>query len=138
MKFCRKEKQDCCQTEAGGKKGLCLLKGMAVALAMSCIFFIAYGIVLTYTSLAESTIPIVALCCTALSAGIAGFDWAKCIKRRGLIWGLLAGLVYGLLLWVITSFGSGDFALHTTFWRMMAVALAGGAAGGLMGIHKIS
>ena len=101
-------------------------------------FFIAYGIVLTYTSLAESTIPIVALCCTALSAGIAGFDWAKCIKRRGLIWGLLAGLVYGLLLWVITSFGSGDFALHTTFWRMMAVALAGGAAGGLMGIHKIS
>ena len=34
--------------------------------------------------------------------------------------------------------GSGDFALHTTFWRMMAVALAGGAAGGLLGIHKIS
>ena len=60
MKFCRKEKQDCCQTEAGGKKGLCLLKGMAVAMAVSCIFFIAYGIVLTYTSLAESTIPIVA------------------------------------------------------------------------------
>ena len=119
MKFCRKEKQDCCQAETGGNKGLCLLKGMAVALA-------------------ESTIPIVALCCTALSAGIAGFDWAKCIKRRGLIWGLLAGLVYGLLLWAITSFGSGDFALHTTFWRMMAVALAGGAAGGLLGIHKIS
>ena len=111
---------------------------MAVALAVSCIFFIAYGIVLTYTALAESTIPIVALCCTALSAGIAGFDWAKCIKRRGLIWGLLAGLVYGFLLWAITSFGSGDFALHTTFWRMMAVALAGGAAGGLLGIHKIS
>lgn len=138
MKFCKKEKQDCCQTEKGGNKGLCLLKGMAVAMAVSCIFFIAYGIVLTYTTLAESTIPIVALCCTALSAGIAGFDWAKCIKRRGLIWGLLAGLVYGLLLWVITSFGSGDFALHTTFWRMMAVALAGGVAGGLMGIHKIS
>lgn len=138
MKFCRKEKQDCCQAETGGNKGLCLLKGMAVALAVSCIFFIAYGIVLTYTALAESTIPIVALCCTALSAGIAGFDWAKCIKRRWLIWGLLAGLVYGLLLWAITSFGSGDFALHTTFWRMMAVALAGGAAGGLLGIHKIS
>ena len=115
MKFCRKEKQDCCQAETGGNKGLCLLKGMAVALAVSCIFFIAYGIVLTYTALAESTIPIVALCCTALSAGIAGFDWAKCIKRRGLIWGLLAGLVYGLLLWAITSF-----------------------AGGLLGIHKIS
>ena len=138
MKFCRKEKQDCCQAETGGNKGLCLLKGMAVALAVSCIFFIAYGIVLTYTALAESTIPIVALCCTALSAGIAGFDWAKCIKRRGLIWGLLAGLVYGLLLWAITSFGSGDFALHTAFWRMMAVALAGGAAGGLMGMNKIS
>ena len=133
MKFCRKEKQDCCQAETGGNKGLCLLKGMAVALAVSCIFFIAYGIVLTYTALAESTIPIVALCCTALSAGIAGFDWAKCIKRRGLIWGLLAGLVYGFLLWAITN-----FALHTTFWRMMAVALAGGAAGGLLGIHKIS
>ncbi|MEE0700365.1 MAG: hypothetical protein UCN50_00210, partial [Anaerotignum sp.] len=60
MKFCRKEKQDCCQAETGGNKGLCLLKGMAVALAVSCIFFIAYGIVLTYTALAESTLPIVA------------------------------------------------------------------------------
>lgn len=138
MQFWRKEKQDCCRMEKSGGKGLCLLKGMAAALAVSCIFFIAYGILLTYTALAESTIPVAALCCTALSAGIAGFDWAKCIRRRGLIWGLLAGLVYGLLLWLVTSFGSGDFALHTSFWRMMAVALAGGAAGGLMGIHKIS
>lgn len=129
---------DRCRGAKNGNKGLCLLKGMAVALAVSCIIFIAYGIVLTYSTLAESTIPIAALCSTALSAGIAGFDWAKCMKRRGLIWGLLAGLAYGLLLWIVTSLGSGDFALRTIFWRMMAVALAGGAVGGLVGIHKIS
>lgn len=138
MQFRKKEKQDCCPAERQRSRGLCLLKGMAVALAVSCIFFIAYGILLTYTTLSESTIPIAALCCTALSAGIAGFDWAKCIQKRGLLWGLFAGLAYGLLLWLITSFGSGDFALHTTFWRMLAVALAGGGAGGLLGIHKIS
>lgn len=65
----------------GGVKAVCLLKGMAVAYAVTCIFFIAYGILLTYSNVAESTIPTAALCCTAVSAGIAGYDWAKCIGK---------------------------------------------------------
>ena len=120
----------------GGVKAVCLLKGMAVAYAVTCIFFIAYGILLTYSNVAESTIPTAALCCTAVSAGIAGYDWAKCIGKRGIVWGILAGMVYTILLYLITSFGSGDFAVHTSLWRMAAVAAAGGAIGGLLGGHR--
>ena len=115
---------------------LCMVKGMVVAYAVTCIIFIACGMVLTFTNVSESVIPITALCCTALSAGIAGFDWGKCMKVRGLLWGLAAGFVYAMLLYLITSLGSGDFSIHIAFFRILAMALAGGAVGGIWGRNQ--
>lgn len=117
-------------------KWLCILKGMAVAYAITCIIFIAFGILLTYTDIQESAIPAVALVTTALSAALAGFDWAKCMQKRGLLWGAAAGLVYAVLLYLITSFGSGDFSFTASCLRMLIVALAAGVAGGILGVNR--
>lgn len=117
-------------------KWLCVLKGMAVAYALTCIIFIAFGILLTYTDMQESTIPMVALVTTAISAAVAGFDWAKCMQKRGLFWGAAAGLVYVVLLYLITSFGSGDFSFEGSCLRMLVVALAAGIAGGILGVNR--
>lgn len=117
-------------------KVLCLLQGMAAAYAVTCLVFLTYGIVLTYTNVSESTIPIVALVTTAISAGIAGFDFAKCIRQKGLLVGLGAGLIYAVLLYLITAFGSNDFSIQPSFWRMLAVSLAAGAAGGILGVNR--
>ena len=67
---------------------LCLIRGIAVAFAITCIIFIGFGILLTYTSLSEDTLPVVSLVSTALSAAAAGYDWAACMKKRGLFWGM--------------------------------------------------
>lgn len=115
---------------------LCLLRGMAVAFAITCIIFIGYGILLTYTSLSEDTLPVVSLASTALSAAAAGYDWAACMKKRGLFWGMIAGAVYGVLLFLVTGLAGDGLALELSGVMTFIVALAGGGIGGILGVNR--
>ena len=48
--------------EMGNSQILCMLKGIVMAYAVTCIIFITYGIVLTYTDVTEEKLPLIALC----------------------------------------------------------------------------
>lgn len=115
---------------------LCLARGLAIAFAITCIIFIGFGILLTYTSLSEDMLPVVSLASTALSAAAAGYDWAACMKKRGLFWGILAGAAYGVLLFLVTGLASDGFALELSGVMTFIVALAGGGIGGILGVNK--
>ena len=122
---------------SGGKSNLlCMVKGLAVAFAITCIIFIGFGILLTYTEMTEESLPMVSLVCTALSAGAAGFDWASCMQKRGLLWGMAAGAVYVVLLYVIIGLAADRFSMELSLVMTFAVALAGGAVGGILGVNR--
>lgn len=135
MKTGRKKKE---KKESGGEKGklLCMVKGLAVAFAITCIIFIGFGILLTYTEISEESLPMVSLVCTALSAGAAGFDWAACMQKRGLLWGMAAGGAYVVLLYMIIGLAADRFSLELSLIMTFAVALAGGAVGGILGVNR--
>ena len=135
MKKAGKEKQKKKQTEQKNKT-LCLVRGMAAAFGVSCIIFIGFGILLTYTELSEESLPLVSLVCTALSAAAAGYDWAACMRKRGILWGAAAGAVYMVLLFLITGLAKDSFLPQLSALMSLAVALAGGAAGGILGVNR--
>ena len=133
----KKEKKPAQKKEKGKRNtGLCLLKGMAAAFAITCIIFIGFGILLTYTDLSEERLPVVSLVCTALSVSVAGYDWAASMKRRGILWGMAAGAVYTVLLFFVTGLAADSFSLEPSAAMTLAVALAGGAAGGILGVNR--
>ena len=121
--------------EMGNSQILCMLKGIVMAYAVTCIIFITYGIVLTYTDITEEKLSLIALCCTVISAGIAGFDWARCAKARGILWGILAGLAYGLILFVLDGIAGSGFSVVGSKGLMILLAAAGGGVGGILGIN---
>ena len=121
--------------ERNGKL-LPLLRGMAVAFAVTCIIFIGFGILLTYTDVSEESLPLVSLLCTAASAAIAGYDWAACMGRKGILWGIAAGLVYTLILYLIISLASDRFMLELSSVMTLIVAMAAGAVGGVLGVNR--
>lgn len=121
--------------EMGNSQILCMLKGIVMAYAVTCIIFITYGIVLTYTDVTEEKLPLIALCCTVISAGIAGFDWARCAKARGILWGVLAGLAYGVILFVLDGIAGSGFSVVGSKGLMILLAAAGGGVGGILGIN---
>lgn len=130
-KDCRKKKE----TKTGNVT-LCLIRGMAVAFAITCIIFIGFGILLTYTELSEKNLPMVSLICTALSAAAAGYDWAACMQKRGILWGLTAGAVYAVLLYLITGLAADRFILALSVVMTLVVAMAAGAIGGILGVNR--
>lgn len=119
-----------------GKISLCFVRGMAVAFCITCIIFIGFGILLTYTDLSENSLPLVSLVCTAISAAAVGYDWASCMQKRGILWGMAAGAVYTALLYLVTSLAADRFVVELSGVMTLAVALAGGAVGGILGINK--
>lgn len=121
---------------AGGGRGFCLLRGMAAAFAVTAVIFIGFGILLTYTAVTEESLPLVSLLCTALSAAWAGYEWAVCMRRRGVLWGAAAGLVYTALLFLVTSLAAGQAQFAVSLLMALAVAVAGGACGGILGVNR--
>ena len=115
---------------------LCLLRGLAAAFAITCIIFIGFGILLTYTDLSEKVLPMVSLGCTALSAAAAGFDWGSCMGQKGLLWGLLAGAAYTGILFLITGLAGNGIQIELSGLMTLIVAMAGGGIGGILGVNR--
>ena len=130
-----KKKNNKTQKTIGGNRTFCLVRGMAVAFAITCIIFIGFGILLTYTDLSEDRLPVVSLVCTAISAAAAGYDWAACMGKKGILWGLAAGLVYTVILYFVTCLAADQFTLQLSGIMTLMVALAGGAVGGILGVN---
>ena len=108
---------------------------MVIAFAITCIIFIGFGILLTYTSLSEASLPLVSLISTALSASAAGYDWAACMRKKGILWGIAAGAVYTVLLGLVTGIAKDSFSLPLSALMSLMVAMAGGAVGGILGVN---
>ena len=113
-----------------------LFRGMAVAFAVTCIIFIGFGILLTYTDVSEERLPLVSLLCTAVSAAIAGYDWAACMGRKGILWGMAAGLVYTLVLYLVISLATDHFLPELSGVMTLIVAAAAGSIGGILGVNR--
>ena len=64
-----------------------------------------------------------------------GFDWARCAKARGILWGILAGLAYGVILFVLDGIAGSGFSVVGSKGLMILLAAAGGGVGGILGIN---
>ena len=113
-----------------------LFRGMVVAFAVTCIIFIGFGILLTYTDVSEERLPLVSLLCTAVSAAIAGYDWAACMGRKGILWGMAAGLVYTLVLYLVIGLATDHFLPELSGVMTLIVAAAAGSIGGILGVNR--
>jgi len=115
---------------------LALAGGVLIAYALTCIVLIAAALLLTYTELPESAVPMIVTAACILSTIVAGFDAAHVSSRRGWLWGLAAGGLYALILICILTCVSGGLSLDTRKITLIALSLAGGVLGGAVGIYR--
>ncbi len=112
-----------------------LLSGLGIGYAITCIIFIAYAILLTYTNITEKNIPIVVLATVVLSVLVAGYDAAKAVEKKGWLWGMLAGLLYAVIMILIGLSVLRNFGLDGKMFTLLVLSLAGGGLGGIIGIN---
>ncbi len=123
--------------ETGASTGMlpALLKAQGFALALTLLIFFICALLLTYTGLPEGAIPFITTLTVVLSVVIAGAVLAKTVGRRGYLNGSLAGIVYALVLYVLSIVLSGDFHFSPYILILACICLVGGAFGGIIGIN---
>ena len=112
-----------------------LVFGILIGYAVTCIVFLGYSLLLTYTQMSEKNLPIVVAVTTLASVVIAGYDAAKGAEHRGWLWGMGAGLVYIIILIAVMMTVVKGFAFDARTVTVTVLSIAGGGLGGVLGIN---
>lgn len=117
------------------KKTFCIIKGCAFSIIFSIILLTIFALLLTYTTLSESTIMPVVLTITGISILIGSTISSRKIKKNGLVYGGIVGLVYIIVLYLASSLCLTGFSLSTNSFIMLAVGVITGIIGGIIGVN---
>ncbi len=113
-----------------------ILKGSAFSIIITLIGLLIYSIILSYTSVAESTMPTIIIIITGISILIGSTISTSNIKKNGIVNGMLVGLIYITLIYLLSSIITGKFSLNTNSMIMIITSVLTGALGGIIGVNK--
>ncbi|MCD7904219.1 MAG: TIGR04086 family membrane protein [Clostridiales bacterium] len=105
------------------------------AYLVTAVIFIIYAALLTYTGLTEKYMQTVITVTAGLSVTIGGFACGRAVKKRGIVWGVLTGLMYGVIMIITGNITTPDFSLGSKTALILLVSLCGGGLGGVWGIN---
>ena len=113
-----------------------VIKGSAFSIIITLIGLLVYSIILSYTSVSESTIPTIVIIITAISILIGSTISTSNIKKNGIIIGMFVGLIYIAIIYLLSSIVTGNFLLNITSIIMIITSVLTGALGGIIGVNK--
>ena len=112
-----------------------VISGVLIAYAITCIVFIGYAILLTYTNITENHISLIVTITSIISVIVAGFDATKNATGRGWLWGMIAGVIYAVILIAIMTWVQREFRVDSRAVTLLILSVAGGGLGGVIGIN---
>ena len=121
--------------ESAPRSGMVIIKGIAISFILTLISVFIFSIVLTYTSTPESTIfPVIAFI-TAISILIGSSISTIKINKRGIINGGAIGLIYILILYLLSSIITTGFAVNLNTIILIVASILAGMVGGIVGVN---
>ena len=112
-----------------------ILKGVMISIVISILLLTIYAVILTYTSISETTIKPVVIIITGISLLIGSFISSMKLKKQGMINGGIVGLIYILSIYIISSIWLSNFSLDLESIIMIIVSIITGMIGGIIGIN---
>lgn len=119
----------------GFRRGTAILKNVFVAYFLTLIFYFVYSLLLEFTPIPESSIPLFGFISSMLSVFIGSSLAVIKIRENGLINGGLVGLVYILSLYLLSSIFSTGFGLNGYAFSMIIFNIIIGMIGGIIGVN---
>ena len=115
-----------------------VIKGSIISILISLILLLITAAILTYTNVSESVIPGAVIAISALSILIGSILSSMNIKKNGLLNGLLVGLIYMVVIYLISSIAITGFSMNMKTIIMLIASGLAGIVGGIIGvnIHK--
>lgn len=124
------------KAESGKNNLMRILKGSATSIVITLILLLIYSALLTYTNINENTMAITIIIITAISILAGSFISSLNIKKNGLINGAMVGLIYIVVIYLLSSIVSQNFMLSMYSVIMIIASIGAGAIGGIIGVNK--
>ena len=112
-----------------------MFRGIFISYILTILVVVIYGLLITFTSVNESYVSTIALVTTAIACILSGFITALAAKGKGLIWGILAGVLYIMFIIFAGYMLTPDFEVSSKVLMTIVLAIAGGGLGGVLGIN---
>ena len=120
----------------GGNNIKKILIGSGVSIIITIIGLIIFASLLTYTAIPESSIPTVTIIITIISILIGSSMCMSTVRKNGIINGVLIGLIYIGIIYILSSVIEGNFALNLKSIIMIIGTIIAGAVGGIIGVNR--
>jgi len=85
--------------------------------------------------MSENSVSLYVTIACAISVAVSGFDVAKSAVKNGWLWGLVAGAIYAIILICIGAWAIEGHAVDLRSLTLIALCVAGGGLGGIVGIN---
>ena len=72
---------------------------------------------------------------SAFAISLGGFITSKKLEMKGILCGAMQGILYMVLLYLISSIASGNFSLKIEGIIMIIVGIVSGSVGGILGAN---
>lgn len=112
-----------------------ILKGLATSYIFTFISFLIFAIILTFTNISDSSIPNIILVISILSILIGSATCTKFAHSQGLLWGAIVGLLYCLVLYLLSSILLVGFSSGMSTVYLVICSVLFGSVGGVVGIN---
>ncbi|EQF23525.1 hypothetical protein QEW_3420 [Clostridioides difficile CD160] len=112
-----------------------IFKGLGYAYIITLAVLLVYNLFLTFTDIGGDNITMVASFITTISAAIGGFYTSKHMKEKGLVYGLLVGLLYIVCIFLTVFLAQEKFVFEVgMIYKLLLISAAGGI-GGVLGVN---
>lgn len=112
-----------------------IFKGIVLSFFSTLIVLFLFSIILTYTNIAESVIPVVIIIATIISILIGSSISTIKIKKNGILNGGIIGCIYILGIYLVSSVAQVGFALNMYSIIMIILSILAGMIGGIVGVN---
>ena len=117
------------------KNSIKIIKGSLFAVIASAILLLIFAVLLCYTNLSENTMLPVILVITGISILIGSMISTRKIRKNGILNGGMVGLIYIIILYLISSLFLAGFSLTFNSFIMLVVGIVTGMIGGIIGVN---
>lgn len=114
---------------------LAIIKGSLIALCISLVGILIFAFILKFASISDKAIRPINQIIKGVSVLIGVFVAMRKVDKMGLVGGLLIGLVYTILAFVVFSILDGNFEFNLTLLNDL---LFGGIMGAICGIIAVN
>ena len=112
-----------------------IIKGSFIAIIISIIGLLIFSAILAYTNVNENISVYVILTIMGISLFLGSLISARKEKKQGMINGGLVGLIYILIIYLLSSIFATSFSINIYTIIMFIIAIFSGIIGGIIGVN---